>query len=252
MVSDRITKTLREKSELHQQQLLKLGQVSEDAPLSENVIVMDQTKQIVGINTLLLDPMLPREDFIFYFDRVAALLIERAVSLVPFKPIIITTPQSYIYTGFQPSASISAVSILRGGSALETALKRVIPSCRTGRLLIQTNYRTGEPELHYCALASPPHHSSGNGDQSGKEADEGDELVLLLDAQMSSGGAALMAVRVLMDHGVKEERMVFVAYTAGRRGVARLMGAFPGIRVVVGRLVDDYEERWVEQKYLGC
>jgi uridine kinase len=76
--------------------------------------------------------------------------------------------------------------------------------------------------------------------------------VLLLDAQMSSGGAALMAVRVLVDHGVEERKVVFVAYTAGRRGVARLMGAFPDIKVVVGRLVDDYEERWVERRYLGC
>lgn len=129
------------------------------------------------------------------------------------------------------------MSILRGGSVLETALKRVIPDARTGRLLIQTNYRTGEPELHYCALApGAAKHAS----------------VLLLDAQMSSGGAALMAVRVLLDHGIEEKRIVFVAYTAGRRGVARLMSAFPAIKVVVVRLVDDNEERWVEMRYLGC
>jgi uridine kinase len=76
--------------------------------------------------------------------------------------------------------------------------------------------------------------------------------VLLLDAQMSSGGAALMAVRVLLDHGVSEDRIVFVAYTAGRRGVGRLLSAFPDVKVVICRLVDDYEDRWVESKYLGC
>jgi uridine kinase len=69
---------------------------------------------------------------------------------------------------------------------------------------------------------------------------------------MSSGGAALMAVRVLVDHGVSEDRVVFVAYTAGRRGVGRLLKAFPKIRVVMCRLVDDSEERWVETRYLGC
>jgi uridine kinase len=129
------------------------------------------------------------------------------------------------------------VAILRGGSVLETALHRVIPDAQTGRILIQTNYRTGEPELHYCALApNAPNHAS----------------VLLLDAQMSSGGAALMAVRVLLDHGVKEERIVFVAYTAGRRGVSRLSAVFPEIKIVIGRMVDDDEDRWVEQRYLGC
>jgi uridine kinase len=120
---------------------------------------------------------------------------------------------------------------------LETALHRVIPDAQTGRILVQTNYRTGEPELHYCALApNATNHAS----------------VLLLDAQMSSGGAALMAVRVLLDHGIEEKRIVFVAYTAGRRGIARLSTVFPQIKLVVGRLVDDNEERWVEQRYLGC
>jgi uridine kinase len=33
-----------------------------------------------------------------------------------------------------------------------TGLKRVIPDCVTGRVLIQSNVRTGEPELHYLKL----------------------------------------------------------------------------------------------------
>jgi uridine kinase len=161
----------------------------------------------------------------------------RAVSFLPFETFNIKTPLNYSYTGLHHLGEISAVSVLRGGSVLETALKRVIPDCRIGRLLIQTNYRTGEPELHYCKLTSNLQTHSA---------------VLLLDAQMSSGGAALMAVRVLLDHGVSENKIVFVAYTAGRRGVGRLLGAFPDIKVVICRLVDDDEDRWVESKYLGC
>ena len=77
MVSDRIKKILGVKSREHQLQLLRLGQVADDSELSKNAIVLEQTPQIVGINTLLLDPRVDREDFIFYFDRVASLLIER-------------------------------------------------------------------------------------------------------------------------------------------------------------------------------
>jgi uridine kinase len=69
---------------------------------------------------------------------------------------------------------------------------------------------------------------------------------------MSSGGAALMAVRVLIDHGVPEERIVFVTYFAGKIGLNRLCRAFPDVKVVVGRLVDDHEERWLEKRYFGC
>jgi uridine kinase len=77
MVSDQIRKTLGEKSLAHRRQLEKLGQVAEMAPMSENVFVLDQKPQIVAINTLLQNPLMLREDFIFYFDRVVSILIER-------------------------------------------------------------------------------------------------------------------------------------------------------------------------------
>jgi len=152
----------------------------------------------------------------------------------------IRTPQDNAYSGLRLSGEVSAVVILRGGSVLETGLKRVIPDCRTGRVLIQTSYRTGEPELHYYKFAPGV---------------ENHNRVLLLDSQMSSGGAALMAVRVLVDHGVQEKNIVFVTYMAGKMGLNRLMNVFPEIRVVVVRIVDDTdgqkELRWVEERYCG-
>jgi len=69
---------------------------------------------------------------------------------------------------------------------------------------------------------------------------------------MSSGGAALMAVQVLVDHGVPEEKIVFVTYFAGRMGLMRLTKVFPDVKVVVCTIVADYEERWIERKYFGC
>lgn len=237
MVSGQIQKTLAHKSAQHQHELERLGKIAEDSPLSPNALIMDQTSQIKGIHTLLLNPKTSSEDYMFYFDRVAALLVDKAVDLLPFTPKQVTTPQGYQYMGLHKSAEVSAVVVLRGGSAFETGLRRTIPDCRTGRMLIQTNYRTGEPELHYRAL---PTNIAEHG------------LVLVLDPQMSSGGAALMAVRVLVDHGVPEDRIVFVTYLAGRVGVNRVLSVFPDVRVVVARMGDDMESRWVETRYLGC
>ena len=97
-------------------------------------------------------------------------------------------------------------------------MRRVIPDGRTGRILIQSSNLTGEPELHYLKLPS---------DISKHES------VLLLDAQMSSGGSAIMAVQVLVDHGVAEDRIVLATYSAGRMGLHRLTVAFPDITVVL-------------------
>lgn len=209
MVSDRIHKTLNQKSNAHQAELRRLGQVSEDAPLSNHVIFVRNTDQIRGINTLLCTSEMDREEFIFYFDRLAVVLIEEAANLsMCFKPCEVETPVvGQTYRGLKSNGEFSAVVVLRGGSCLETGLKRVIPDCRTGRMLIQTNFRSGEPELHYYKLADDVAQH---------------QCVFLLDVQMSSGGAALMAVRVLLDHGVPEDRIVFVTYMAGKMGKLQL------------------------------
>lgn len=79
MVSDRIIKTLHEKSKQHRAELKRLGEAAEEAPLSKNVTVLDGTPQIRGINTILMNPETPREEFVFYFDRLASLLMEQYV-----------------------------------------------------------------------------------------------------------------------------------------------------------------------------
>lgn len=239
MVSDRVRSTLHLKSNLHQRQLSRLGKVCDDAMRSENVILLPHTNQVRGINTLLLDPGTWREDFVFYFDRLGTMLIESAAN-VGFQYTVnkVSTPVAgKFYRGLRVEGEVSAVVIQRGGSCLETALKRVIPDCRTGRILIQSNVRTGEPELHFYSLIDDISEH---------------QCVMLLDPQMSAGGAALMAVRVLLDHGVAEERIVFVTYMAGQTGLNRLMSVYPDIKVVVCRIVGDLEARWVEEKYLGC
>jgi uridine kinase len=156
---------------------------------------------------------------------------------VYFKEVVVETPMGNAYNGLAATGETSAVVVLRAGSTFETGLKRVLPDCRTGRLLIQSNIRNGEPELHYLKLP---------------ENIKTHDSVLLLDPQMSSGGAALMAVQVLVDHGVPEDRIVFVTYFAGKLGLNKLTKVFPGVKVVVCTMVADFEERWIERKYFGC
>ncbi|KAH8912753.1 uridine kinase [Coniochaeta sp. PMI_546] len=237
MVVQFIEQKLLEKSRHHRAALTQLELEAQSKPLSKKVTVLKETPQLKGMNTIIHDIDTSSEDFIFYFDRLAALLIEQALNNVSFASTTVTTPGGYTYNGLRPCGIVSAVILVRGGAALETGLHRVIPDCRTGRVLIQSNLRTGEPELHYLKL---PHDIDQH------------EAVLLLDAQMSSGGSALMAVQVLVDHGVRLDRIVLATYSAGRMGLYRLTNVFPDIAVVVGSIVPDVEERWVEKRYFRC
>ncbi|KAA8649937.1 uridine kinase family protein [Aspergillus tanneri] len=237
MVVKHIQRKLEEKSEKHSAELRKLGLIASELQLSSNVIVMPETSQFIAMNTILQNPETEQVDFVFYFDRIASLLIEKALDNTLYTPSTVQTPQGTTYSGLNPSGVMSAVAILRGGSCLETALKRTIPDCITGRVLIQTNARNEEPELHYLKL--PP-------------GIEQHATVMLLDPQMSSGGAALMAVRILIDHGVEEQRIVFVTCAAGKIGLKRLTTVYPQVKVIVGRIEEEQEPRWMEKRYFGC
>lgn len=104
-------------------------------------------------------------------------------------------------------------------------------------MLIQSDLSTGEPELHYLKLP--------------EDLDK-QESVLLLDTQMASGGAALMAVQVLVDHGVAQDKIVLATYSAGKMGLHRLTSVFPEITVVVCNILGYLEQRWVERRYFRC
>jgi uridine kinase len=79
MVIQYIERKLIEKSKAHRAELKKLGQSSEGDPLSETVILLEQTPQLRGMNTIVQDIDTSAEEFIFYFDRLATLLVEQCV-----------------------------------------------------------------------------------------------------------------------------------------------------------------------------
>jgi uridine kinase len=237
MIVNQTRRLLKDKSRRHNAELVRLGQQVEEVPLSPNVILVERTPQLKGIATILRNVTTPQVDFVFYMDRLTSLLVEKALDCHKFNPVKVKTPDNHMYSGLRSAGAVSAVVVLRGGSCMETGLKRTLPDCLTGRMLIQSNYRTGEPELHYLKLF--PDISAH-------------ETVLLLDPQMSSGGSALMAVKVLIDHGVAEQKIVFVTCLAGKMGANRLMSVFPDMKVVAADIVDDKEKRWIEERYLGC
>lgn len=236
MIVKHIQRALLAKSDEHIKTLRALGQGHDaEDPLPPSVKVLKDTPQLRAMHTILHDEGSSREDFVFYFDRIATLLVERGLDHLAFNSKEVETPEGKIYAGLELSVDVSAVVILRSGGTFEVGLRRVIPDAKIGRLLIQSNARTGEPELHYQRL--PPSLQK--------------DSVLVLDPQIATGAGALMAVTVLKDHGVKEERIVFVTYLASLGGLRRLTKVFPKLTVIVGKIQEGFERRWIDERYFG-
>ncbi|XP_023367785.1 uridine-cytidine kinase-like 1 isoform X4 [Otolemur garnettii] len=158
-----------------------------------------------------------RDEFIFYSKRLMRLLIEHALSFLPFQECVVQTPQGQDYAGkCYAGKQITGVSILRAGETMEPALRAVCKDVRIGTILIQTNQLTGEPELHYLRLPK----------------DISDDHVILMDCTVSTGAAAMMAVRVLLDHDVPEDKIFLLSLLMAEMGVHSVAYAFPRVKII--------------------
>ncbi|KAJ1924683.1 Uridine kinase [Tieghemiomyces parasiticus] len=178
--------------------------------------VLPATNQLRGLHTIIRDRRTSRHDFIFYSERLCTLVVERGLSLLPFEPTTVTTPTGALYPGTVPTKRVCGVSILRAGSTMETGLRKVCKDVAIGKILIQSDPITNEPKLHYCKL--PRDMATG--------------YVLLMDALVGTGAAALMAVRVLLDYGMREDHIIFLTLLAAPQGIHALTLAFPRVRIV--------------------
>ncbi|GAA5987573.1 hypothetical protein JCM10908_002013 [Rhodotorula pacifica] len=214
-------------------------EVKEQELLPDTVHLLKQTPQIKGIHTLLRDVDTDPEDFIFLANRLSTLVIEHALSLLPYREKRIETPLDLEYAGSEldvPEGHLCGVSILRSGASLEKGLRRVVRDVPVGSVLIQSDTKTGEPLLYQVSLPAILTTSFESARKS---------TVLLLDSQIGTGAAALMAVRILLDHGVKEDNIVFCCILVSKvGGVWALKRAFPGVRIACSAADNGLEERW--------
>ncbi|XP_053782740.1 uridine-cytidine kinase-like 1 isoform X6 [Desmodus rotundus] len=172
-------------------------------PLPQTLSVLKSTPQVRGMHTIIRDKETSRDEFIFYSKRLMRLLIEHALSFLPFQDCVVQTPQGKDYAGkCYAGKQITGVSILRAGETMEPALRAVCKDVRIGTILIQTNQLTGEPELHYLRLPK----------------DISDDHVILMDCTVSTGAAAMMAVRVLLEtSGIATSGQMLSPMAATRR-----------------------------------
>ncbi|GAA5983439.1 hypothetical protein JCM11641_007849 [Rhodosporidiobolus odoratus] len=222
------------------QAVKKVCGVKLEDELPDTVHVMRETTQLKGIHTLLRSTTTAPEDFIFLANRLSTLVIEHALSLLPLRPKPIETRGTAIpYTGSEldiPLGHLCGVSILRSGASLEKGLRRVVRDVPVGSVLIQSDAQTGEPHLYHLSL---PACLTASQESAAKST------VLLLDSQVGTGAAALMAVRVLLDHGVKEENIIICCILVAKvGGVWALKRAFPDVRIACSAADDGLEERW--------
>lgn len=245
LIINHIRSRLQQKSEDHLKELIKLGysgltSVSDNLSLHE----LEPTNQVKAIMTILLDKNTNRNDFVFYFDRMATILLTKALNDVPvYEQCEIQTPNGITvpYSLRCNFNLITAINLIEAGDCFMHSLKKTVPNIVTGKLLVQSDSQTGEPQLHYELL--PPGITNY-------------EMVLLTEAQMISGASMIMSIQVLLDHGVELENIKVVVFLATEISIRRILNAFHGkVDIYAGKLVTKNEMQtcnWAKTRFVGA
>lgn len=133
------------------------------------------------------------------------------------------------------SISLAGVGLMTQcrGTVLERGLRRVWQDAPLGTLLIQSDPSSGEPLLLHTMLPACL--------RSRCEAEK--SWVFLLDSQIGTAAAAMMAIRVLLDHGVPQSHIIFLTFVVARKGGVRVLRkAFPHVHIVCGAVDEGLRE----------
>ncbi|GAA6010051.1 hypothetical protein JCM11491_005845 [Sporobolomyces phaffii] len=194
------------------------------ADLPANVFTLQRTGQLAALFTIIRDTNTHRGDFVFYADRICRLLIEEGLNHLP----VVDKCLEYKGVGFE--GKICGVSIMRAGEAMEAGLRECCRAVRIGKILIQRDEETAQAKLFYAKLPD----------------DIASRYCLLLDPMLATGGSAIKAVEVLIDHGVPQERIIFLNLVSCPEGLRAMHDAYPKIKIVTAWV----DEKLNEQKYI--
>ncbi|UZJ53079.1 hypothetical protein CBS101457_002399 [Exobasidium rhododendri] len=196
-------------------------------PIPPNCARLPQTKQLDALLTIIRDSKTNRSDFIFYSDRIIRLLVEEGLNHLPTLEKTVGTPTGLTYKGVSFEGRICGVSILRAGEAMEGGLREVCRSVRIGKILIQRDEETAQAKLFYAKLPG----------------DIADRWVLLLDPMLATGGSAMKAIEVLLEHGVSAQRILFLNLVSCPEGLKNLYDKFPDVRVISGWVDEGLDDK---------
>ncbi|AMD19379.1 HBR478Wp [Eremothecium sinecaudum] len=193
----------------------------------ENVHLLPQTNQILGLYTIIRNRETKRPDFIFYADRIIRLLVEEGLNHLPVMPTTVETHTEQKYEGVSFLGKICGVSIVRAGESMEQGLRDCCRSVRIGKILIQRDEETALPKLFYEKLPD----------------DISQRYVFLLDPMLATGGSAIMATEVLIKRGVKPENISFLNLICCKEGIDAYHAKFPNIKIITGAIDKGLDDR---------
>ena len=162
--------------------------------------------------TLMRDQTTPPKLFRELVNELTTFLAYEALKDVRMRTVDVVTPVAKT-TGGLVDERVVLVPILRAGMGMLDAMLHVLPYAKVGVLGMQRNEETAEPIPYYAKV--PPA--------------KGEELALVIDPMLATGGSACDAVAQLKKLGYR--RIKFLNLISAPEGIAKFEAVHPEVPV---------------------
>nr|CDS25817.1 uracil phosphoribosyltransferase [Hymenolepis microstoma] len=191
---------------------------------SRNIVLLRQTDEVREMQTVLRDKNTPRNDFIFYANRLIRLVMEEGLNQLPFEEVSVVTPTGQKYDGLKFLKGNCGVSIVRSGEAMERGLRDCCRALRIGKILVTSpevfDQSRSQPRAVYAKL--PP------GIESRK--------VLLMYPTLKTGNTVLTALDLLRSYSVSPKNIILHTLFASPQGLKNVLTANPDLTIVTSEI----------------
>jgi len=162
--------------------------------------------------TLMRDVNTKPKQFRELVDEITEFLAIEGLKDLRTVEVPVTTPVAKT-TGLKIEDSIVIVPILRAGMGMLGAMLRVLPYAKVGVLGMQRDEATAEAIPYYAKVPQA----------------KGDELAVVIDPMLATGGSACDAFSQLKKLGYR--RIVFLSLIAAPEGIAKVEQEHPDVPV---------------------
>ena len=164
--------------------------------------------------TLMRDINTKPKQFRELVNEITTFLAYEALRDIRTTTVDVVTPVAKTRGEKVDEPRIILVPILRAGMGMLDAMLDVLPYAKVGVLGMQRNEETAEPVPYYAKV--PP-------------AKDGEELALVIDPMLATGGSACDAFNQLKKLGYS--RIVFLCLIAAPEGIAKVEKEHPDVPV---------------------
>lgn len=159
-------------------------------------------------------------------EKLAYLLAIEAAELMDQKSSLIQTPLAET-TGTSIKDSVVLVPILRSGLALMPAFMKFYPLATVGIIGMRRDEVTAIAENYYCKLP---------------KIGEQDNIVIL-EPMLATGGSLSIAIELLLEKNIAEEKIVVVNVIAAPEGYHYLNKKFPKVKFLIAQMDQHLNEK---------